>query len=62
MSSLKELQDKIIKLETRIERTHARLRAGCTDKRFASLDKLEQRERVLKAEYAQAFRKAIRLY
>ena len=61
MSSLKELEAKIIKLETRIERTHARLRAGCTDKRFASLDELEQRERVMKAEYARAFRRTIRL-
>ena len=62
MSSLKELQAEIIKLETRIERTRARLRAGCTDKRFASLDTLEQRERVLKAEYARAFLRSVVLY
>ena len=58
MSSLKELQDKIIKLETRIERTRARTHY----KRFAPLDKLEQQERVLKAEYARAFLRSVVLY
>lgn len=62
MSSLKELQAKIIKLETRIERTRARQQAGCRDKRFASLDELEQRERVLKAEYARAFLRSVVIY